>query len=205
MGSPTFGPGSVSAVDNCAGNRSCNIYPSASDEGNCPVDGYIVLYRLTWTATDVCGNSRTAHVFLALIDEIPPVIHNVPDDITVNCNEIPEPPALVFATDECLCACIITYEQIGPFPGCQDGQVVMRRWTAEDDCGNVTVEIQNITLIDLEGPEIILQVPELNGLPDRTILDYTCNEGGIPDIFDDLDASVGYQPGFMRFSWNDHI
>ncbi|HJW29276.1 MAG TPA: T9SS type A sorting domain-containing protein, partial [Saprospiraceae bacterium] len=190
---PMFGPSDVTVSDNCAGNVAVTYTEDLIDEGNCPVDGYINRYRLRWTATDVCGNAATSTIFLNLIDTIPPVINGVPADITVNCDEIPDPPTLT-ATDECLCACIVDMDQDGPYPGCQNGQIVTRTWTAKDYCGNITIEQQHITLVDHEGPVLTLEVPELQGVPDGSILYYTCNEGGIPDFYDDLSAESVSSP-----------
>ncbi len=208
---PLFDENIVNVTDNCAGPVTVDFDQILLDEGDCDIDGYILRYRLTWTATDACGNSSSKFVFLELIDTIPPVIFGVPEDITVNCDEIPEPPALVYATDECLCACIILFNETDPVPGCQDGQVIIRSWTAEDDCGNVTVETQNITLIDNEGPELVIMQPELMGLPDGTILEYTCNEGGIPGFFDLLNAESVSSPvtcgttGIITFNDEIHV
>src|SRR5205085_3107076 len=98
-------------------------------------------------ATDICGNSSSKYVFLDLVDDIPPVLHGVPANITVECDQIPA-PATVTSTDECLCECIITYSQSALAPGCQNGQVITRSWSVKDFCGNVTVGKQYITLKD---------------------------------------------------------
>jgi hypothetical protein len=138
---------------------------------------------LRWTATDACGNSSSYTVFLNLIDTIPPVILGVPEDITVNCDEVPDPPIMLTALDECLCACVVEMEQDGPNPGCQDGQIITRTWEATDYCGNVTIAQQHITLVDDEGPVMTIEEPsELAGLPNGTVLEFTCNEGGIPAL-----------------------
>ncbi len=189
---PTFSAGSVSTSDNCNGTVTVTFQETLQDEGNCAVDGYINLYRQRWIATDACGNSTTAIVYVALVDEVPPVIHGVPADIEVNCDEMPAPPDDIYATDECLCACVIQYSESIPAPGCRDGQVITRSWTATDDCGNVTVAKQLITLIDEKGPELRITQPEVAGLPDGTILEYTCNEGGIPAFFDHLNVGSVY-------------
>ncbi len=174
---PTFNEGSVTATDICAGIVAITFNEVLENAGNCGVDGYINRYRLTWTATDVCGNSSSTFLFLALIDTIPPVIFGVPADITVNCNEIPELPTLVYATDECLCACVVFSEQTEVAPYCQNGQVIVRTWTAMDECGNIGVETQNITLIDTIGPDWLILLPELAGITNDTILNYACNDG----------------------------
>ncbi|MBP7239742.1 MAG: T9SS type A sorting domain-containing protein, partial [Saprospiraceae bacterium] len=192
---PSFGTGSVSTSDNCNGAVTVTFLETLQDDGNCSVDGYINLYRQRWIATDACGNSTTAIVYVALVDEVPPVIHGVPADIQVNCDEIPAPPDDVYATDECLCACVILFSESNPAPGCRDGQVIVRSWIARDDCGNETIGKQNITLIDDKGPELRITQPEIAGLPDGTILEYTCNEGGFPAFYDQLNVgSVFSEP-----------
>ncbi|MCB9347563.1 MAG: hypothetical protein H6573_08600 [Lewinellaceae bacterium] len=157
---PSFDEGSVNATDNCADDVVVTFGQVLEAEGNCREDGYINLLRLSWTATDVCGNSSNAFLFLVMIDTIPPVIHGVPNDTIVNCDEIPELPILIYATDECLCACVVLLEETYSDMGCQDGQVLVRTWIAKDDCGNETIETQNITLIDSEAP-VLIGVPDV--------------------------------------------
>ncbi|HZV70817.1 MAG TPA: Calx-beta domain-containing protein [Saprospiraceae bacterium] len=189
---PVLDESSVTTADNCAGNVTLAFSQLLFDEGNCPVDGYITMYKLTWTATDACGNVSTKFVFMALVDHIAPVLFNIPEDITVNCDEIPDPPTDVFATDECISASSIVFSAPPPLPGCQNGQVITRSWTATDLCGNKTTETQLITLIDVQPPVIQMLQPELSGLTDGTILEYTCSEGGIPEFFDDLNAESAF-------------
>ena len=189
---PTYNANSVSATDICGGGVTVAYTHVLQDAGNCSADGYINLYKMTWTATDVCGNSSSAYVFLALVDTIPPVIHDVPDNVTVNCDDVPW-PTTVYATDECLCACVVLFDETSrTLLSCQNGVVLTRSWTATDRCGNVTVETQRITLMDTDGPVLQIMQPEIVGITNGTILEYTCHEGGIPDFYDDLDAESVY-------------
>jgi hypothetical protein len=151
---PAFDENSVQVTDNCTGPVTVVLNRSLPIEGNC-MGGFINLYRLTWTATDGCGNLDSAVLFLALVDTIPPVIFGVPADTTVNCDEIPPVPFSIYATDECLCACVVLLEETMPLPGCQFGQVLVRTWIAKDDCGNQTIATQNITLIDNKPPVFV--------------------------------------------------
>jgi len=206
---PSFDASSINASDICEGLATIDYNRTLEDAGDCSADGYINLYRLTWTATDVCGNSSSAFVFLALVDTIPPVIEGVPENITVNCDEIPSPTP-VFATDECLCACIVLYQETDrPVSECQDGLVIIRTWTAKDQCGNVTIDTQRITLVDQQGPELFIMQPEMVGLTDGSIVEYTCNQGGIPDHFETLDtASIiarGTCDGYYDISFSEEI
>jgi hypothetical protein len=206
---PVFDASSVNATDNCNGNVSVTFSQVLETEGDCSLDGFIILNRLTWTATDECGNSSTAYVFMAMIDTIPPVIHGVPADITVDCNSVPAPPVLVFATDECLCACVIFVQESVPVQGCRNGQVIVRSWTARDRCGNESVESQNITLVNDANPVLQFVPLEMAGVVDGTILEYTCNEGGIPAFFDLLGAASLSSPatcgGEVTISFNKDI
>ena len=158
---PEFNEGSVTAIDDCGGDITIT-FDRELLAGDCTEDGYINFHHLTWTATDACGNSESLLLFFALVDNTPPVIQGVPEDITVNCGEIPEAP-FVYATDECLCACVVLFEETVPTSDCQDGQIIVRTWTANDDCGNVTTETQIITLVDNEAPVLI-------GVPDVTCI-----------------------------------
>ena len=190
---PELGTGSISTTDNCGGSVTVAFSDLLLDQGDCATDGYINRYRLTWTATDACGNSSSAFVFLNLVDEIAPVFQGIPADTTVRCDAIPEPP-LVTATDECLCACDISMVQSQPLAGCQDGQVITRTWTTTDLCGNVSTAVQHITLTDDTGPVLILTPPQLSGISESTSFDYTCNEGGIPAFYDQLNVGSVMSP-----------
>ncbi|MEP6645568.1 MAG: HYR domain-containing protein [Saprospiraceae bacterium] len=188
---PMLGANSVSVAENC-GTATVVFNQVLQDQGNCPVDGYIILYRLTWTATDACGNSSSKFVYMALVDHIAPILFNIPASITVNCDEIPVPPSNVYATDECIDASLIQYSESPLTQGCQDGQIITRSWVASDQCGNKSTGIQHITLVDHKAPILEILQPELQDATDGTIIKYTCNDGGIPDFYDDLDAESVY-------------
>ena len=190
---PAFDEGSILVSDICAGEIAVTYNEVLEQTGNCEVDGFINRYRLTWTATDVCGNSSTAFVFLALIDTIAPTIVGVPDDISINCDEIPEPPVIIVGEDECLCACILAFEESVTVPGCQDGQLIVRSWTAKDQCGNQTTVTQNIELIDNEGPTWFVTTPEIMGITGDTILEYPCSDG-FPAYLDFLNEESVMMP-----------
>jgi hypothetical protein len=136
---PMMDETSVLAIDNCANDGEITI--AFSDmvlaEGNCEIDGFLRRYQCTWTATDNCGNSSEIFFILEIIDTIAPVLENIPTDITISCNDYPE-PATVTATDECLCAHIDMEETItsSNSDACINGRVITRTWTATDHCGN---------------------------------------------------------------------
>jgi hypothetical protein len=191
---PTYDAGSVTATDDCVSAVSLVFSHVLENEGTCAEDGYISLFRLTWTATDICGNSNNIILFLSLIDTIPPIIFGVPADITVSCDEFPETPELVYATDECLCACDIFYEETQITSACLNDQVILRSWTATDRCGNTSTETQRISFIDSVGPQWEIAIPALGTFEDGAIIEYTCEKGGIPAFFSNLNAEAAYDP-----------
>lgn len=85
---PFFDEGSVFAEDSRAGAVKVVFDQYQLGSGDC-VNGIINLYRLSWVATDTCGNTDSVFLSLALIDTISPIIFGVPADITRSCNEIP--------------------------------------------------------------------------------------------------------------------
>jgi hypothetical protein len=193
---PLFDKNSVTAIDLCDANPTVTFDEVLEDEGDCTIDGYINLYRLTWTATDDCGNSSIAFGFLALVDTIAPVINGVPADVTVSCDHIPLSPLLVSATDECLCACVIFFEEtnISQLAGCQDGLVMVRSWTARDRCGNETTARQYITLIDTTGPQFQFMRSEMAIMQSGNSYEFNCNDGGFPAFLDSLGVESVISP-----------
>ncbi|MCF8239636.1 MAG: T9SS type A sorting domain-containing protein, partial [Saprospiraceae bacterium] len=184
---PTFSTSSIQADDICSGEVSVTYEKTLLREGNCIDDGYINLYRLSWTATDICGNSSSAHLILKLVDTISPTIQGIPDDITINCDALLPQPVVVTAFDECLCACVVVTNQSVPQPGCQNGMIIPITWTAIDQCGNVTIETQNITLVDTIGPAITMVHPDIVGLLSGTVMEVECNEDGFPRFVHEMD------------------
>ncbi|MCF8238343.1 MAG: ice-binding family protein [Saprospiraceae bacterium] len=184
---PTFSTNSVQANDACSGEVSITYTKTLLKEGNCTEDGYINLYRLDWTATDICGNSSSVYLFLKLVDNIPPVMQGIPDDITLNCDALIQLEVSVTTLDECLCACVVVSDQSAPQAGCQDGMVMTITWTATDQCGNVTTEEQYVTLVDTIGPTIMVVHPDIAGILNGTILEVQCNEDGFPRFVQEMD------------------
>jgi hypothetical protein len=70
-----------SATDNCG------MQSLTSSEGNDPGDPVLLsvgVHPITYTATDVNGNTETASFIITVIDQIVPTITNCPSNVTVN-------------------------------------------------------------------------------------------------------------------------
>jgi hypothetical protein len=117
-------------------------------EGSCP-NSYSSIR--TCTLTDQCGNSVSSTYTLNVSDTEGPQIQGVPDDLTLDCGDA-IPNADVFVIDNCTALPVFTLSETMETVGCS--MVLTRRWTAEDECGNVTQEVQVVTYVDETAPEL---------------------------------------------------
>ena len=109
----------------------------------------------TWTAVDQCGNEATASQVITIVDTTAPVFDEYEVNIEMPCDDIDD-NILVTATDNCG-AVTITFEDDNVSGGCAG--VVIRAYTATDECGNESYAEQIINLTDTTDPA-------LAGVPD---------------------------------------
>ncbi len=112
-------------------------------------------------------NKQTIYV----VDEQAPVFTSVPENLTVNCLEVPPMEALV-AVDDCGIA-EVNMDEFTTVSDCGSQFLITRIWTASDACQNEAVVIQEIEVID----DI---APILTNLPTDIVVD--CGE--IPEPAD---------------------
>ena len=108
----------------------------------------------TWVATDAAGNSTTVTQVITINDTTPPVIANVPADVTVNCGD--DIPAVVqpTVTDNCDEVFVDFSETITQITF-GSGIVVTRTWVATDAAGNQSTAVQVVTVDDTVNPTIV--------------------------------------------------
>ncbi|MFZ6053123.1 HYR-like domain-containing protein [Halocola ammonii] len=114
--------------------------------GDCP-QSYII--ERTWTLIDECGNETSAVWTINVQDTTAPVLHGVPADETISCDEA-LPQYQITATDNCDPDVLIT--MVSDVVEMDCGAQVIRIWTATDDCGNSSFHTQTITIVDEEAP-----------------------------------------------------
>ncbi len=171
-----FGLEDVDVTDNCT-DPTVEFVELITDVGDCDEDGYLFIIRCCWIAEDECGNVSEFCIYVKISDENPPMIMDVPDDITVECHEIPDPDMNVTGMDECDDNVDILFSEF-TIPGPCDGTfTIQREWTATDDCGNETTGTQIVNVVDTTPPLIV-------GVPD----DITVECDDIPDPDDDVKA-----------------
>lgn len=140
--------GEAYATDNCDENVDIT-YSDNSTPGECPQE-YVVVR--TWTATDNCGNFATGSATYYVVDEIAPVFTSVSENITIECDEeIPATSAT--AEDNCSEEVIITSDDVYEVQG-ECYSLIIRTFTATDECGNESTASHTITILDTTAPVI---------------------------------------------------
>jgi large repetitive protein len=103
----------------------------------------------TWTLTDECGQQTSRTWTLFVVDEEGPQLIGVPEDGTLACGEA-VPDAIVVGVDNCSGVVMVSLSAITTET--PDGTVLVRTWTAMDDCGNSTSLEQFLLVSDAETP-----------------------------------------------------
>ena len=181
----------VQAFDDCS--DLVDIHFTFDDFGqfDCESFGYSGHIQTRWTATDACGNSTTATLNWLLVDNTPPQLQGVPADACVS--SLPPAP-VVNGVDECDFV-LVDLTETAPVT-CSDGQYVDRIWTATDACGNTASASQRLFLADTEPPTIVIDYPNLSGLPSGStgFVPADC-AAGIDIVAPDLLAAVNVVDG----------
>lgn len=133
------------AVDNCNG-----VTITFEDEMTVSTCGSAGTVVRTWTATDACGNASNATTVYTIVDELDPVLVDVPADLTLSCADdyaFPVPTA----TDAC--SSVDVTESMEVFDGaCANAYTMVRTFTATDACGNSSQATQTILVVDDVAP-----------------------------------------------------
>jgi hypothetical protein len=143
------------ATDNCSG-VTISIYSDVLNSGGC-----LGVITRTYRATDGCGNYAELIQFITLTDETDPTLNNVPNETTLQCDQVTLGTngnyfsiAPVTASDNCDDNVAITYsEQVIPTDdNCPSSFDIIRTWIAEDECENTDTATQVVHIIDTTAP-----------------------------------------------------
>lgn len=121
--------------------------------GDC---GNAFTIQRVYTLTDDCGNVTTQTWTITAEDNTPPVLFNIPQDVTLSCGT-EAPGDNVFAVDNCEGLSVVSLTAQTFDNDC--GFTVIRTWTSTDACGNSAQQSQTITYVD-DTPPFFISIPE---------------------------------------------
>lgn len=153
----------VTASDICDGDVHVTFETEIT---NTECEGGTYEHTLTWSAVDRCGNDVEVERVVDVYDNTPPTLDGVPDDVTVDCANIPDVPEII-AVDNCHPDSIanLAVERIDGPSTWQYTNIYT--WQSADPCGNEREDSQRVVVTD-DIP------PTFNYLPvDAT---YNCND-----------------------------
>ncbi len=155
----------INASDNC-GSVSVSV-DSVVTMGQCT--GEVDILRTIYLEDD-CGNISEYQQLIQIRDLTGPVFSGLPED---TCNEIVDVNVTVF--DSCGGTTPLIEYQIDTMP-CDDGYVITRTWTAQDDCGNVTSVSRVSVFDDIKPPTPIALADILQGVSSGDIVTIECTD-----------------------------
>ena len=127
-------------------------YVDALTSGTC--DGSYTITR-TWTFADNAMNSISVVQVISVVDTSAPTF-SVPENVAVACtddiNDLTVTGDVIDAADACSMSVTVSYADSDGDSNCFDGDVIVRTWTATDDCGNASSADQVISLVDDVAP-----------------------------------------------------
>jgi len=142
------------ATDNCSTKPATNLDSLKAGSGN-----FCQVLKRTWTVLDQANNSATCIQTFNIQDTSKPVFNLLPASATINCDDPLVAIPTVTATDNCdnLVTVTLKVDTINIAAGaCGKYSFTQKRtWTATDDCGNIRVHTQNITVTDVEAPQFL--------------------------------------------------
>ena len=143
--------GSATATDSCDPSPEID-YADNVAAGMCTQE---MIITRTWIATDACGNTTTCNQLIHITDTQDPAI-TCPADVTIECSEstLPANTGMASSTDNCDPSPVMTFTNSTTPGACAQEYTITRTWTATDACGNNSMCIQLITVVDNTPPVI---------------------------------------------------
>jgi gliding motility-associated-like protein len=151
------------ASDNCASSLQIHLITDTTTISSLCANTYI--RTRVWNFTDGCSNLSNNFTQIITIqdDTKPNFTGQLPQNLTLECNQIVPSAAVLSATDNCNGIVTIDFEE-QTIPGtCPSNKTILRTWTATDICGNFETHSQEITIEDNTPPTFDQEIrtPEL--------------------------------------------
>ena len=145
-------------MDNCATGLEATFLDISMEEDTCIGESRI---QRIWTLVDVCGNMRTDTQMIQRIDTVAPTF-TVPSDTVLDCILLIDSLEITGDVEDEMDNCDILSGMNATFidetisQACPNEIVLRRIWSLMDDCGNMTLDTQIISVIDTFAPTFVL-------------------------------------------------
>ncbi len=139
-------------IDECD-TISVNITYADSFETDFNCNGQTRIQRI-WSAIDDCGNESLDTQMIMMMDTVGPQIFGVPYIPFVSCDSVPEAPTVI-VVDNCDANPTVVFTENTTSAVCPNSYILIRIWTATDNCGNQTVLTQELNVEDISDPTIL--------------------------------------------------
>ncbi len=176
-------------MDNCSG-ATISFADDLAGLTACSGTGTIIR---TWTATDACNNAFACSHNIVIEETLVPVV-TCPADVTIaldnNCSYDSSTTATGDATltDNCPGASLSYLDDLMGIMSCSGTGLIIRTFTGEDACGNISICTQNITIEDQTVPTVTCPADVTLALGDSC--GYTMSQAGAASTYDNCPNSM---------------
>jgi gliding motility-associated-like protein len=172
-----FGVDDALIADNCDLNPQKIFIDSLIFEDDCKK-----LLYCEWQGIDHCGNLTSFIFYMYVGDFTGPVLSNIPQDLTLDCNDNIPNPGNPDIEDDCDLGPKITFVESLQAGNCPQSYTILRTWTGRDFCGNETKATQTISIIDQTAPVITPVHPLIAGLSSGSIVEVNCDQSPVLNV-----------------------
>ena len=145
--------GNATAADACGGNVTWN-YTHSDFSSVCGGENGVGNFTITFSATDVCGNTNTMDGRVVVVDTQAPALVSKSASLTVECDVVPAPEDIL-VEDQCDPSPDVTFVDGREDGRCRDDYTLLRYIDAKDHCGNGDNHTQTVKVIDTKPPTLI--------------------------------------------------
>ncbi|ALU74756.1 hypothetical protein AUW17_05490 [Tenacibaculum dicentrarchi] len=183
--------------DNCSTGLKAT-FTDVEKAGTC--EGTKTITR-TWILTDSCGNSTQKDQIITVEDNIKPTFTGeLPQNITVSCDEIPE-VAVLSVSDNCSLSSdlelVYTQNVTRIADQCDSEYIITRTWNLKDCAGNISSYNQQIKVVDNKAPELVTDINDINvscdEIPEIPTIEFidNCSSNNIQVAFEEHNTFDG--------------
>eukprot|EP00045_Choanoeca_perplexa_P018469 m.292733 g.292733 ORF g.292733 m.292733 type:complete len:3199 (-) comp17828_c0_seq1:4442-14038(-) len=145
--------GNATAEDACGGAVMWN-YTHTDFNSVCGGENGVGNMTITFSATDICGNTNSMDGRVVVVDTQSPELVNKTASLVVECDAVPAPEDIA-VVDQCDPSPDVVFTDGREDGRCRDEYTLYRYIDVKDHCGNGDNHTQNVSVIDTKPPTLI--------------------------------------------------